>query len=83
MSSRTIGRLIARVLRNLDDDTVPAVVAAEVRELTSAVAARREREGDVAVDLYTARDGGGLSSPPGPLLTRVVFVCIRIFGMQG
>ena len=41
---RTIGRLIARVLRNLDDDTVPVAVAAEVRELASAVVARRERE---------------------------------------
>ncbi len=41
---RTIGRLIARVLRNPDDDTVPAAVVAEVRELTSAVAERRERE---------------------------------------
>ena len=41
---RTIGRLIARVLRNLDDDSVLAAVAAEVRELASAVAERRERE---------------------------------------
>ena len=41
---RTIGRLIARVLRNLDDDAVKAAVAAEVRELASAVAEVRERE---------------------------------------
>lgn len=41
---RTIGRMIARVLKNLDDTEVKRAIAAEVRELTTAVAARRVRD---------------------------------------
>ncbi|MAG34995.1 MAG: serine hydroxymethyltransferase [Dehalococcoidia bacterium] len=52
---RTIGRLIAQVLRNVDDDAVKAAVAAEVQELTSAVAERRERE-DTWPPLFTPHE---------------------------